>query len=331
MESFSDITHRLKDLQSQMRNNYTKALKTGYGLWKVAGVGSGDVVFKIDKYSSDLIVDYFSRWGEETPLILIDEEFGTLQFPKNLDQNDYKIRVILDRLDGSREIAFDLRAAWILTGVAINKGEKTSLNDISVAVQTSIPTTREHISEILISEEDKKPVLERFNIFNNEIEETLPITPSKAKSIKYGKVSIVSFFPGAKKEIGEIEDKLFFKLFGPVQRGKAFAYNDQWVASAAQQYALATGKYRFVFDPRPLTEKILNKRGEELGLCCKPYDICTKKIATDAGCIITDEHGNDLNPKLDIETNVTWAGYANNDIRKEVEPILMELIEEMKD
>ena len=328
--SSSYIAGKFRDLQSRMRSTYIDALKSGYDLWKVASVGEGDVVFKIDKYSSDLIMDYFSKWGEETPLILIDEEFGTLHFPKGLEQDDYKLRIILDRLDGSREIAFDLRTAWILTGAAINKGEKTSLNDIFVAMQTSIPTTREYISEVLISEDGKKPILERFNILKNKVEEVLSLTPSKAKTIKYGKVSVVNFFPGAKKEIGEFEDKLFFKLFGPVKKNQALAYNDQWICSAGQSYALATGKYRFVADLRPLTERILNKRDEKLGLCCKPYDICTKRIAVDAGCIITDEHGNDLNPRLDTVTNLTWAGYANKNIRNEVEPVLMELIEEMK-
>jgi len=104
-----------------------------------------------NKLKIDRIEDNWSKFGNENSFFLFKgyffykEEFYFKEnlpkfiLEKEVDPNKLngcflllifrqnKLRIILDRLDGSREIAFDLRTAWILTGAAINKGEKTSL------------------------------------------------------------------------------------------------------------------------------------------------------------------------------------------------------------
>ncbi|PQV63263.1 hypothetical protein B1R32_11489 [Abditibacterium utsteinense] len=66
---------------------------------------------------------------------------------------------------------------------------------------------------------------------------------------------------------------------------------------------------------------ILSKR-----LCCHPYACAAELIAREAGIIITDEFGQNLSAPLDVETPVSWIGYANAEIRAQVEPALMALL-----
>jgi hypothetical protein len=82
------------------------------------------------------------------------------------------------------------------------------------------------------------------------------------------------------------------------------------------------GHDRFVADLRPLMEPVLASRGVRLGICCHPYDICTALIAAEAGVIVTDVHGRALDVPLTVDADVAWVGYANDDIRRQVEPVL---------
>ena len=109
---------------------------------------------------------------------------------------------------------------------------------------------------------------------------------------------------------------------GPVQKGKTHCFEDQYVCTGGQLYELMTGKDRFVADLRPLMEQVLARRGLALGICCHPYDMCTELIARELGVIITDEQGQLLATPLDVEADLSWVGYANAAIQKQIEPLL---------
>ena len=83
-----------------------------------------------------------------------------------------------------------------------------------------------------------------------------------------------------------------------------------------------SGHDRFVADLRPLLGQVLANRGQRLGICCHPYDICAALIATERGVIVTDAHGHPLDAPLNVETDVAWVGYANEHIRRQIEPLL---------
>jgi len=75
------------------------------------------------------------------------------------------------------------------------------------------------------------------------------------------------------------------------------------------------GHDRFVADLRPLMPM-------SAGLCCHPYDLSSSLIAMQLGIIVTDGSGHSLNAPLDTHTNVAWIGYANDHIRRQIEPLL---------
>jgi hypothetical protein len=45
-------------------------------------------------------------------------------------------------------------------------------------------------------------------------------------------------------------------------------------------------------------------------------------IAREAGVIVTDARGEPLSTPLRVEPDIAWAGYANEMIRREIEPLL---------
>jgi hypothetical protein len=138
---------------------------------------------------------------------------------------------------------------------------------------------------------------------------------------------ISRFFPGVRDELAAIDEEIVTGALGPVQRGKAHCFEDQYISTGGQLYELIMGHDRFVADLRPLMEQVVARRGLSLGICCHPYDLCTALVAREAGVIVTDPAGDPLLAPLDTVSEVAWAGYANASIRQQIEPLLKEALQ----
>ena len=71
-------------------------------------------------------------------------------YPSGADETSADWRIIVDPIDGTRGLMYQKRSAWILTGVAPNRGPGTSLSDIELAVQTEIPLVKQHLSRPVV-------------------------------------------------------------------------------------------------------------------------------------------------------------------------------------
>jgi fructose-1,6-bisphosphatase/inositol monophosphatase family enzyme len=293
-------------------------------LSSIAKEEEGDTIYAIDRVSEELIIEYFTETiAAKNPIVLIAEglDAGKIVLPVGAMEADAKWRIIVDPIDGTRGIMYQKRPAWILTGVAPNKGEDTGLQDIELSVQTEIPLVKQHLSDTLWAIRGNGASAERFNRITGE-RTPLVLKPSAADTIAHGYAQISRFFPGAREELAAIDEEIVHGALGDVQKGKTHCFEDQYTSTGGQIYELISGHDRFTADLRPLMEKKLNERGLALGICCHPYDICTELIAREAGVIITDAAGNPVNAPLAVEPDVDWVGYANPLIRAQIEPLL---------
>jgi fructose-1,6-bisphosphatase/inositol monophosphatase family enzyme len=297
---------------------------------RVVADGPGDTVFEIDRVSEAALVERFEGVARERPLVLIhegQEEAGGVVLPRGTDPDEAELRVIVDPVDGSRGLMYGKRSAWILTGVAPNRGPETTLADIELAVMTEIPTPKQHLCDCLWTVAGEGASGERLNRFTGERSPLTP-RPSSAGTISQGFGGVARFMPGARAELAAIDDRVHELVLGPVRRGKAQAFEDQYISTGGQLYELMVGHDRWLADLRPLVEPVLKERGLELGLCCHPYDLCTELIAREAGVIVCDEQGRRLCAPLDTTSDVSWVGYANGEVRDQVQPALLGALRE---
>ncbi|EFO80267.1 inositol monophosphatase [Oscillochloris trichoides DG-6] len=289
---------------------------------------AGDTIYAIDRVSEELLVDFFARHVAPTwPLVLIAEGLpgGQVVLPHGSAAAAAQIRVLVDPIDGTRGLMYQKRSAWILTGIAPNRGPTTRLADIALAVQTEIPLVKQHLSDQLWAFADGPLHAVRYNRLT-DTQSPLRLRPSRANSIAHGFAMISRFFPGAREELAAIDEALIRATLGPPQAGKAHCFEDQYISSAGQIYELIAGHDRFVADLRPLLDQHLAQRGEALGICCHPYDLATIMLAHKAGVILTDEREADLDAPLDTTSDVGWIGYANPSIRAQIEPALQQVL-----
>jgi hypothetical protein len=293
-----------------------------------AMTAAGDTVYAIDRIAEEAFLDGVHRQiAHAGPIVLICEGVngGSIVLPEGACETDAEWRVIVDPIDGTRGLMFQKRPAWILTGAAPNRGPATTLADIEIAVQTELPLVKQHLCDTFWATKGDGIDATRTNRLTGECEH-FDIQPSTETSLAHGYGTICSFFASGRDLLGRIADELSSHLLAGHQPGEARIFDDQYASTGGQIAGLIAGQDRFVADLRPLLLETLRERGDVLGHCCHPYDICTKLIAEEAGVEIRLPSGEPVDVPLDTQTNVTWVGYANPELRTIIEPVLQLLL-----
>jgi len=290
---------------------------------------AGDTIFAIDRVSETVLLSHFERLAESRSFVLIAEglgQTGRVVLPRGTKDDDAELRIIVDPIDGTRGIMYQKRSAWILTGVAPNRGEGTTLADIELALQTEIPLVKQHLSDAFWISNGVVGG-ERVNRLTDEATALTP-RPSRAATIAQGYGGLSRFFPTGRDILAAVDDRVIERVLGPTPAGRALAFEDQYICTGGQLYELLMGHDRWIADLRPLLDARLRAEGRALGLACHPYDICTESIARACGVVVTDARGRRLDAPLDVTTDLSWIGFANTAIRDQIAPTLTDLLVE---
>jgi hypothetical protein len=325
----AEIIDRLKALQREVRDVMVRSRRAG-GLHEVTRTSSADTIYRIDAEVDPILDRFCEEWGRSTPLVLIAEgledeagnEVAHRVFPKGARDEDAAIRVIVDPIDGTRGLMYDKRAAWSLAGVAPNKGPRTRLSDIEVAVMTELPTSKMGWADVLWATKGQGARGARTDLRSGE-QEALRLQPSQAKNIDHGFAMIANFFPGTKRLASDVMERLVRELIGPADVTRATVFDDQYISTGGQFHELIVGHDRFNADLRPVFYRMQN---QPEGMCCHPYDCATALIAAEEGVVLTDASGQALDAPLDTTSGVSWIGYANPSLQRLIEPKLLQLL-----
>lgn len=287
------------------------------------GAAGGDTIFAIDRIGEDALVRAFTELAPKNePICVVAEGLagGHRTLPEDAREQDCRWRLLVDPIDGTRGLMYQKRSAWILTGLAPNRGADTRLSDIVLAVQTEIPLLKQHQSDQLWAERGRGVEARRRDALTGT-ERPLELHPSRAETLAQGFATVVRFFPGARDVLAAVDDDVALAL-APAEPGTAGCFEDQYASTGGQLYELMAGHDRFVADLRPLVAATRAQRGLPRGLCCHPYDLAASLIAQEAGVILTDREGAALDAPFDLVSDVAWVGYANGTLRSKIEPVL---------
>lgn len=300
----------------------------------VTEVRGGDVIYRIDEKGEEILVEFCEEWSRKTPFLLIAEgitESGERMFPAEAPRESAEFRLVVDPIDGTRGLMYNKRSAWILSGVAANRGDATPLSQIRWAVMTEVPTTRARFADQLWSTAGEGAAGVTYDLVGSELREAGPavLHPSRATDLRHGFAQIAKFFPGGKELTARLEEALFDALMGPPEDGTPQVFDDEYISSGGQLYEIMVGHDRFTADLRPLLLPLASGSEKTLRLCAHPYDLCTELIAREAGVVVTDAWGNCLDAPLSVHHNVAWVAYANETLRRQIEPVLQRLLREL--
>jgi fructose-1,6-bisphosphatase/inositol monophosphatase family enzyme len=295
---------------------------------EVAAVTTADTLYRIDQISEEAIFDWFgAHWPKAWPVQLVMEgvEDGDLvTFPRGTSPARIRFTCIIDPIDGTRGLMYDKRSAWILTGLAPYRGAQTKLGDIEVAVMTELPTTKQWRADEFsaIRGRGRAGLHARGRDVRMGKAGKILVRPSTATDFKHGFASLVRFFPDGKALCAQLEEALWRELHGET-KSSPLIFDDQYISTGGQLYELLMGHDRMIGDIRP---RIFAKLGIRSSLTCHPYDICTELIFREAGGIVETPEGRPLNEPLNTTAAVSWIGYANEGLARQIRPVLRRLL-----
>jgi hypothetical protein len=314
-------------LQGHIRDTLIVARRKQAGKFaRVAAVTAADTIYYIDRLSEEAIASWFERhWPRSSPVELVMEglESETVTFPRGTAVERTIWKCILDPIDGTRGLMYDKRPAFILAGLAPQRGARTQLSDIVVAAMTELPTSKQDRADQLSAIRGDGVVAETHDLVAGTRRRWTP-RPSRAKNFEHGFASIARFFPEGKTLLATIEETLWRELGVLGKNGGQLVFDDQYICTGGQLFELIVGHDRMLGDLRPAAYAKLGFSSATL--CCHPYDICTALIAREAGCVIETPEGGPLHLPLDTTTPVSWMGYANPTLAGLVRPVLRRIM-----
>jgi fructose-1,6-bisphosphatase/inositol monophosphatase family enzyme len=332
--SLEPLRAALLALQNVIRDAVLAARRSSSSekLSAISEVTASDTIYAIDKISEETIIHWFSvNWPKEEPVELVmegAEGLGPLTFPIGTPALQARWKCIMDPIDGTRNIMYDKRSAWVLAGLAPQRGPDTRLSDIVIAAMTELPTTNQwrsdQISAIAGAGFDGIRA-ESLNLFTEKREDLL-FRPSKATDFRHGFASLARFFPEGKTLTARIEERLWEELHGTGRSNSPLVFDDQYISTGGQLYELLVGHDRMLGDLRPL---VFAKLGITSSLVCHPYDACTELILREAGGVVEKPDGSPLDAPLDTVSPVAWIGFANETLARQVRPVLRRILEEV--
>lgn len=321
---------RLKQLGDAVRREIVSQ-RGRTGLSRPVAFEGGDTIYEIDRRVEPLIIAHAERWASEAgPVEVIAEglgEDGTRRF----GSGEPTWRVLIDPIDGTRNIMYDKRSAWFLAAVAPvvrTEGDAASmLADCVACVSMELPTSKSDRVDDFSATSDGPAVCVRSRLGEGgSVVGQTPgaIGPSRAPDLRHGWAQVVNFFPGTKTLAADLMERIARETLGVVRAGEALVFDDQYLTTGGQLVELMCGRDRFCCDLRPLMFEIVRANGGEAaeGLCCHPYDMAGLLAARRAGVIVTDGFGGELDAPFSVGHAVHWCGYANGSLRAAIEPII---------
>jgi hypothetical protein len=325
------FAQKLIELGRLVRGAILSARGRGADLAGVAKWTSSDAIYELDALVEPVIEGFCEHWATEVPLVLIAEgigetgQEGKLVFPRGSAESAAQVRIIMDPIDGTRELMFDKRSAWFLAGAAPNKMDATRLSDVFAAAQVELPVSKQSAADLLWAVRGQGTRGMREEVRGSVFQKThdLAVRPSQEGNINHGFASVSNFFPATKVLASRLMEEIARACVGSEDLTRATVFDDQYMTNGGQLYELMMGHDRFVADFRPLFYRL---QGMPVGMSVHPYDMASVLVAREAGIEITDGLGAELDAPLDVDTPLCWAGYANKALRERIEPVIKRVI-----
>ena len=314
-------------LQESIRDAFVAARhKQGKNFARVTAVTEADTIYYVHRLSEHAILAWFEQhWPRSAPVELVMEglEGDPVTFPRGTPVARTHWKCILDPIDGTRGVMYDKRPAFILAGIAPQRGRRTHLGDLVVAAMTELPPSKQDRTDQISAVRGKGVIAVTHDLVRGTLQRWTP-RPSRATHFEHGFASIARFFPEGKTLLATVEEELWRELGVLGKNGGQLVFDDQYICTGGQLFELIAGHDRMLGDLRPLAYAKLGYSAATL--CCHPYDIGTALIAQEAGCVIEAPDGAPLRVRLDTTTPVAWMGYANPTLARKVRPVLRRIM-----
>lgn len=305
-------------------------------LARPVGEGAGDITYGLDE-PAERALDAW-REAQEDPLSLLTEESGwrhagagdpsaTNPSATNGASRDPFAhsgpRIVVDPIDGTRNLMTDLRSAWSVIALAAPGSGQPRLSDVVLGVVSEIPDSRAASYRTLVAERGGACRFEQRRIDDGTLIRASALHTGHDARVDHGYFPFFKYMADQRPLIASTEAAFFQRLARHEQADVRNCYDDQYISNGGQLALLAQGTYRMIADLRAF----LAATSGRPTITTKPYDIAGAVLcAQAAGAVIETPEGGPLDFPLDVETPVSWVGWANAETRERLAPHLWAIL-----
>jgi fructose-1,6-bisphosphatase/inositol monophosphatase family enzyme len=319
MPRLLDLSDRLR---AAARDALVRAIASGdpESLRRQAGQGAGDVTYGIDVPAERALDEWLESTARTTPLSLLSEESGWRHAGPDgrgraveLDGFDHGgPRIVVDPIDGTRNLMTDLRSAWSVIGLAGPGARAPRMADVEIGVLSEIPDSRAAAYRRLSARRGGRCRCELHDLGGPARSER-DLDNGDEVRVDHAYFPFFKYMADMRPEIAAIEARFFARIAEHEGADVRNCYDDQYISNGGQLALLALGSYRMIADVRA---HLAARRGTPT-LTSKPYDIAGAVIcARAAGCVITAVDGSELDFPIDTETPLSFVGWVNRATEK---------------
>lgn len=308
----------LSDLCSEIRSEVGRALaevasgRASRGdVADVVGLGSGDVTFALDGVAERAVDRWLARVAQAGPISLMTEDFGWRHLGPGPSGKAQALggfdhggpRIALDPIDGTRNVMYDLRSAWVVVTFAGPGSDAPSYADVTLGMLSEIPDTRgTGIREL--------DAVRGQGAFARLLPggERQPLRAGGDDRLDRGYFPFFGYSPTGRRAAQALCADVFGELQSTHGIDLTSVLDDQYISSGGQLALLALGTYQAIVDARVSLNRLHGLKVQT----AKPYDMAgAALIAEEAGCTVTAPDGSPLEFPIDTKTEVEFAGYQN--------------------
>ena len=288
------------------------------------GMGQGDVTFGLDLPSEARIASWQGELARTEPLSVLTEDAGWRHLGPDGEGGARVLpgfdhggpRIVIDPVDGTRNLMADLRSAWTVVAFAPPGADQPRLAECTGGIVSEIPGTLAARYR-RFSSNGTRCSSELWDLEHGNRLRAGELRADHDDRADHGYFPFFRYGPAQRPAIARLEADFFARLARHEGSDPRSIYDDQYISSAGQLVLLALGRYRMVVDAREL----VHRRFALPGATSKPYDLAGAVVcARAAGAIVTAAEGGELDFPLDATTPVGYAGYANRRTKDRLEP-----------
>jgi fructose-1,6-bisphosphatase/inositol monophosphatase family enzyme len=320
-----------RDIREATRRTMADALAAGdeSSVARPVAQGAGDVTYGIDRASERVL----ERWLETTarfePVSLLSEETGWRHMaPSSGGAREARDvggfdhggpRIVVDPIDGTRNLMTDLRSAWTVLGIAGPGARAPRMSDIGGGIVCEIPDSRAARGRVIAAVRGGACSIQDERLDGDPTAARRELRTGADARVDHGYFPFFKYLADMRPAISAIEARFFERLATHEGADVRNCYDDQYISNGGHLALLALGTYRMIAD---LRAHVAARRGRPT-MTTKPYDIAGAVVcARAAGCVITDVGGGELDFPIDVSTPVSFVGWVNAATRERLEPHL---------
>jgi len=321
---------RLLDLAARIRRAARGALLDAIATGRLDDLmrpheqGAGDVTYGIDVPTEAVLTTWLAEIARAAPISLLTEDAGWRHAGPDgrggvralADFAHGGPRVVVDPIDGTRNLMADVRSAWTVIGACAPGGNAPRQSDVVLGVLTEIPDSRGAIARDMHAARGRGARLCEVRLQDEHVLREGPLRCDASDRADHGYFPFFRYMADQRPDIARVEADFFARLEREEGAEVRNCYDDQYISNGGQLALLALGKYRLIAD---LRAHLAARRGSPT-LTSKPYDISgAVLVAREAGCVITAADGGELDFPLDVTTPIGFVGWHNGATRARLE------------